>query len=543
MHFFISYDRADHAWADWIAWTSEEAGYRVALQSWDPQPGTGFIREIQKAAKAAQRTIAVLSEDYLAASFARPEWAAALAQDAQRLARQLLPVRVAPCDPQRILGPISYVDLLGLNEDAARAALLDALQEGVKMDREPPFGGVPSHELVQQQANRHFARRVPFPTPTSGLREFVELLCSVFSEHELRQFVRFLPNGEQLIAALPGAHASPGNLAFEAAMLFRRHGLLEPELFARLVRERPHRRDDITRVEKLLRDREAYPARTPVPFAQREPFPAHEDMAHTPSVIEAHAVSAGADGCPLRFRLLCTPCITQLRDSDLTRNDLISLSLLPDQNDGDEFRMDIGCVFRRIYLRKESTAQSILCFAATTGGQIEVVSTAGEFHEYTRSFPIPPHYKADSDRVQAAEVTYEAMLHSQAGHALGGTVLASGTRVHLNTDLISNGRVLSVQATEHVLQWDLALLPGGGPAQHGFIHGNMYLFFTTSNPSSRSVSGKIVIRLNGTMFFAPSNEPLGALKSFFIRRLLKGRHDSLLGPDLHAEFTIVVNDG
>jgi hypothetical protein len=134
------------------------------------------------------------------------------------------------------------------------------------------------------------------------------------------------------------------------------------------------------------------------------------------------------------------------------------------------------------------------------------------------------------------------MLHSQAGHALRGAVLASGTRVHLNTDLISNGRVLSVQATEHVLQWDLALPPGGEPPQHGFIHGNMYLFFTASNRSSRGVSGKIVIRLNGTMFFSPSNEPLGALKSFFIRRLLKGRPASLLEPDLHAEFSIVVKD-
>jgi len=33
--FFISYDPADREWADWIAWTLDEAGYRILHDRWD----------------------------------------------------------------------------------------------------------------------------------------------------------------------------------------------------------------------------------------------------------------------------------------------------------------------------------------------------------------------------------------------------------------------------------------------------------------------------------------------------------------------------
>ncbi|MCH8289827.1 toll/interleukin-1 receptor domain-containing protein, partial [Candidatus Poribacteria bacterium] len=33
--FFVSYNRADRAWAEWIAWHLEEAGYTVVIQAWD----------------------------------------------------------------------------------------------------------------------------------------------------------------------------------------------------------------------------------------------------------------------------------------------------------------------------------------------------------------------------------------------------------------------------------------------------------------------------------------------------------------------------
>jgi hypothetical protein len=53
------------------------------IQAWDFRPGENFVLWMQQAAKQAITTIAVLSQDYLQASFTQPEWAAAFAQDPQ----------------------------------------------------------------------------------------------------------------------------------------------------------------------------------------------------------------------------------------------------------------------------------------------------------------------------------------------------------------------------------------------------------------------------------------------------------------------------
>lgn len=57
--FFVSYTGADEAWAQWIGWELEEAGYTVILQAWDFTSGSRFVREMHKAAQIANRTIAV----------------------------------------------------------------------------------------------------------------------------------------------------------------------------------------------------------------------------------------------------------------------------------------------------------------------------------------------------------------------------------------------------------------------------------------------------------------------------------------------------
>jgi tetratricopeptide (TPR) repeat protein len=79
--FFISYNKADRAWAEWIAWQLDEAGYTTIVQAWDFRPGSNFVLGMQHAAIESARTIGVLSSDYLNALFTQPEWAAAFAQD------------------------------------------------------------------------------------------------------------------------------------------------------------------------------------------------------------------------------------------------------------------------------------------------------------------------------------------------------------------------------------------------------------------------------------------------------------------------------
>ena len=78
--FFISYNSADRPWAEWIAWHLEEARYKTMIQAWDFRPSSNFVLEMQRASEEADRTIAVLSPDYLTALYTKPEWAPLLAR-------------------------------------------------------------------------------------------------------------------------------------------------------------------------------------------------------------------------------------------------------------------------------------------------------------------------------------------------------------------------------------------------------------------------------------------------------------------------------
>jgi hypothetical protein len=76
-HFFISYNKSDINWAEWIASELEEAGYDTTVQAWDFRPGFNFATMMQQRLKTADRVIAVLSQDYLDAEFTQSEWATA----------------------------------------------------------------------------------------------------------------------------------------------------------------------------------------------------------------------------------------------------------------------------------------------------------------------------------------------------------------------------------------------------------------------------------------------------------------------------------
>jgi hypothetical protein len=136
--FFISYNRYDKDWAEWIAWQLENEGYTTFIQAWDFREGGNFVARMQEAAEKSKRTIAVLSETYLASKFARSEWNAAFAQDPTGEEGLLLPVRVRECDPKGLLSSIVYIDLLGLSAGEARERLLEGIKQGRAKPLEPP---------------------------------------------------------------------------------------------------------------------------------------------------------------------------------------------------------------------------------------------------------------------------------------------------------------------------------------------------------------------------------------------------------------------
>ncbi|MFF4502673.1 toll/interleukin-1 receptor domain-containing protein [Streptomyces sp. NPDC001401] len=127
LDFFVSYTGADRAWAAWIAWELEAAGYGVLVQEWDFVPGSNWPVGMERGVTECERTVAVLSPAYLTSVYGRQEWQAVQAADPVGLARKLLPVRVAPCRPNGLLSSLVYLDLVDLPKEDARRRLLDGV--------------------------------------------------------------------------------------------------------------------------------------------------------------------------------------------------------------------------------------------------------------------------------------------------------------------------------------------------------------------------------------------------------------------------------
>lgn len=164
--FFVSYNGKDKAWAEWIAWQLEEAGYTTVIQAWDFRPSGNFVIDMQNAAAEAKRTIAVLSQNYLNALYTQSEWAAAFKQDPTGEKKKLLPVRIAKCNVEGVLAPIVYIDLVGKSEAEAQQILLEGVKEGrVKPTTAPGFPGskiaVPHTQPEKPGFPPHFLLRKP----------------------------------------------------------------------------------------------------------------------------------------------------------------------------------------------------------------------------------------------------------------------------------------------------------------------------------------------------------------------------------------------
>jgi|GEM_PF-2058013 hypothetical protein len=72
-------------------------------QAWDFRPGNNFVLRMDGAYKEAERTIAVLSPDFLSSSFAPSEWAIALKKDPTSEKGLIVPVRVRKCELDGLL--------------------------------------------------------------------------------------------------------------------------------------------------------------------------------------------------------------------------------------------------------------------------------------------------------------------------------------------------------------------------------------------------------------------------------------------------------
>ena len=175
-NFFISYNHEDEHWAEWIAFNLEANAFSTVIQAWDFPAGANFVYEMHRATSECERTIAVLSPEYLASLFTQAEWAVAFSTDPVGINRALIPVRVRLCRPGGLLKTVKYCDLVGLSEKDAKTALLKAI-ERTRVKREVPFPGKTSEVGGRQNtvATEYVSGGFPGPHSTVYLSDLDDL--------------------------------------------------------------------------------------------------------------------------------------------------------------------------------------------------------------------------------------------------------------------------------------------------------------------------------------------------------------------------------
>lgn len=135
VNFFISYNKADKHWAEGLGNWLDQALFTTILQEQDFVAGSNFVSQMHGALKEAERLILVLSPDYLSSKFAESEWTAAFVSDPTNLKSTLVPVRVRDCQPDGLLKPLVYIDLVNLSPEQAHTKFISEIKAATKGKR------------------------------------------------------------------------------------------------------------------------------------------------------------------------------------------------------------------------------------------------------------------------------------------------------------------------------------------------------------------------------------------------------------------------
>lgn len=143
--FLVSCADRDEGWGAWIAWQLERHHYRVHLETWDSQAGSHDPQRLNEAIRNSERTLVVLSQEYLRSEKVQDEWQAAWLADRTGMLRKLIPVRVEECTPDGLLRGITYIDLVGLPGEDAEIRLIERVKRSIegkyRPAAPPPFPG------------------------------------------------------------------------------------------------------------------------------------------------------------------------------------------------------------------------------------------------------------------------------------------------------------------------------------------------------------------------------------------------------------------
>jgi tetratricopeptide (TPR) repeat protein len=159
---FVSYAGPDRAWAEWVAWHLAAAGYSIELDVWDWAAGDNVVLRMSDALDRAVRVLALWSPSYFEPGrFTTEEWTASVAQRPDETGqRRLVPIRVAEVTPPSVLKPLLFRDVFGVDEDRAKAILLEAVRGPRDARGLPEFPGT-----AKRRPKRTAAPRLPGVLP------------------------------------------------------------------------------------------------------------------------------------------------------------------------------------------------------------------------------------------------------------------------------------------------------------------------------------------------------------------------------------------
>jgi TIR domain len=167
--FFISYNKHDLGWAEWIAWTLEENKFSVVIQAWDFVGN--WIMQMDHAMRETERTVAVVSRHYLQAEFTQSEWANAFVKDPTGSKDLLIPIRVEPVELQGLLAQISWIDFTGKSEPEARDLLVNRAR-GLRGKPSTPRQ-YPTGSPAPEEPRRSIAKQPVYPAATEDQQQYL----------------------------------------------------------------------------------------------------------------------------------------------------------------------------------------------------------------------------------------------------------------------------------------------------------------------------------------------------------------------------------
>lgn len=134
MKYFISYTTrtaANVQWAVWVDWVlGKKLCHSTRMQEFDSELGGNFKTFMDEALKWSDAVVLILSKEYMESENCREEWTNA---------KRLLPLKFDNCKPEGLLKHRVYIDLCGLERDAAREKLLNELDACIRPIEEPEF--------------------------------------------------------------------------------------------------------------------------------------------------------------------------------------------------------------------------------------------------------------------------------------------------------------------------------------------------------------------------------------------------------------------